>query len=48
MATLAERIKTLRKNAGLTQQEFGSRFGVAKTLYASTKVVVALQTMIQK
>lgn len=30
MATLAERIKTLRKNAGLTQQEFGSYFGVAK------------------
>lgn len=30
MATLAERIKSIRKNAGLTQQEFGALFGVAK------------------
>lgn len=30
MATLAERIKSLRKSAGLTQQELGSHFGVAK------------------
>lgn len=30
MATLSERIKSIRKNAGLTQQEFGLLFGVAK------------------
>lgn len=31
MATLAERIKELRKNANLTQSEFGALFGVAKS-----------------
>ena len=30
MATLAERIKSLRKGAGLTQQQLGLQFGVAK------------------
>lgn len=30
MATLAERIKMLRKAAGLTQQSLGAQFGVAK------------------
>ncbi len=30
MATLSERIKSIRKGAGLTQQEFGEIFGVAK------------------
>ncbi len=31
MAALPERIKELRKKAGLTQSEFGSLFGVAKS-----------------
>ena len=31
MATLSERIKELRKNAKLTQAEFGTLFGVAKS-----------------
>lgn len=31
MATIAERIKGLRKKAGLTQQELGDRFGVVKS-----------------
>lgn len=30
MATLAERVKYIRKNAGLTQQQFGALFGIAK------------------
>lgn len=30
MATLPERIKELRKKAGLNQQDFGALFGVAK------------------
>ena len=31
MATLPERIKELRKNAKLSQQEFGALFGMAKS-----------------
>lgn len=31
MANLPERIKQLRKSAGLTQSEFGALFGVAKS-----------------
>lgn len=31
MATLGERIKSLRQENGLTQEEFGKKFGVAKS-----------------
>lgn len=31
MATLGERIKSLRQESGLTQEEFGKKFGVAKS-----------------
>ncbi|SDD05060.1 helix-turn-helix domain-containing protein [Peptococcus niger] len=40
MATLGERIKSLRQENGLTQEEFGKKFGVAKStvsLYESGK-----------
>ena len=35
MATIGERIKTLRKNAGLTQSEFGDLFGIVKSTVSS-------------
>ena len=35
MATIGERIKTLRKKAGLTQSEFGDLFGVVKSTVSS-------------
>lgn len=40
MATLAQRIKQLRKENDLTQEEFGKRFGIVKStvsLYESDK-----------
>ena len=35
MATIGERIKKLRKSAGLTQSEFGNIFGIVKSTVSS-------------
>lgn len=48
MATMQERIRKLRVDAHLTQQELGSVLGVAKIQFLNMKLGEMLQTTISK